>query len=74
MLTLLPKGVQTKYLKLSDRRFFPFATGVVHRELRIELCEFSDKKRNGPNGMKKPVGGYRQLMPRNRELEWFLVV
>ncbi len=28
MLTLLPKGVQTKLLKFSAWRFFPFATGV----------------------------------------------
>jgi hypothetical protein len=42
MLTLLPKGVQTKNLKLSDLRFFPFATGFndtggAHLELRISL-------------------------------------
>jgi hypothetical protein len=28
MLTLLPKGVQTKYYKFSDCRFFTFATNV----------------------------------------------
>jgi hypothetical protein len=28
MLTLLPKGAHTKYLKLFCLKFFPFATGV----------------------------------------------
>ncbi len=41
MLTLLPKGFQTKYLKLFSLNIFPFATGIT---LSCEnLREFSKK-------------------------------
>jgi hypothetical protein len=44
MLILLPKGVQTKYLKLFLLRFFPFATGV-----NTLSYEFFEKLRKDPN-------------------------
>ncbi len=48
MLTPLPKGVQTKYLKLF---FFHLpTTQVVHLELRISP-RIIEKLRNGPNGV-----------------------
>ncbi len=54
MLTVLAKGVQTKYLNFSDWRFFLFATSVftpvVHLELPIYLLIF-EKIRNNPNGI-----------------------
>jgi hypothetical protein len=60
MLTLLPKGAQTKLLKIFCLKIFPFATGVddtgvVHLEPRISSRIF-EKIRNGRNGILRCLG------------------
>jgi hypothetical protein len=54
MLTLLPKGVQTKLLKYFCLKVFPFATAAT-LELRISPRIF-EKIRNGPNGLIRSLG------------------
>jgi hypothetical protein len=51
MLTLEPKGDQTKYWKLFYWRFFPFATGVAPLAANISM-DF----RKGPNGILRSFG------------------
>ncbi len=60
MFALIPKGVQTKYLKLFllAEDFFPFATGVndtswVERRISPQIFE---KFENDPNGILKGLG------------------
>ncbi len=54
-LTLLPKGVKKKYLKLFWWKIFPFATGVLHLELVISPRIF-ERIRNGCNGILRGLG------------------
>ncbi len=59
MLTLLPKGVQTKKLKLFDWRFFPFATGLNDTSSASWAAKISAKFlkiRNVPNGLLRALG------------------
>jgi hypothetical protein len=62
MLTLLPKSVQTKELKLSDWRFFPFATCVNEALSCGYLREFLQKNRNRPN-MRTAMRNQFELSP-----------
>ncbi len=53
MLTLLPKGVQTKLLKFFCLKFF----SICHRNLELHISpRIFEKIRNGPNGIIRGLG------------------